>query len=226
MRTAKAQISLRVRTVWSGRSLTAYMYCILLWMTRMIVCACAGWFECAFCACSDQYCISVDVEMCSPSRIKMTVSGAADGGIIYIKGYGSACRQETFSEETQHEFIFESCGINAASTFITPHVTFQCKMSIDHQSITFINTKPTIYSSWNSFVYLDCLLLNWRAPELCQRNHVLLTSPAVQLFWLYHSSWHHPFKPNAKALGNNFDNATVSDVNFHGNDVDMLTSRA
>ena len=36
----------------------------------------------------------------------------------------------------------------------------------------------------------------------------------------------HLFKANAKALGNSFDYTTVDDVNIHGNDVDVPTSRA
>ena len=58
-RTAKAQISLRIRAVWSGPSLSAniiiWYYRIYEWKTkaRMIFCACAGWSKCTFCECSN-----------------------------------------------------------------------------------------------------------------------------------------------------------------------------
>ena len=51
MRTAKAQISLRVRAVWSGPSLSANRfigyYRMFEWRAkaRMTLCACAGWSE-------------------------------------------------------------------------------------------------------------------------------------------------------------------------------------
>ena len=51
MRTAKAQISLRIRAVWSGPLLCAnwiIRYCIMYrWRAkdRMVLCACAGWSE-------------------------------------------------------------------------------------------------------------------------------------------------------------------------------------
>ena len=61
--------------------------------------------------------ISVSWDVCSPSRIIVTVTGAAEGGIIYIKGYGSACRQDTTSAETVHEFEFSTCGIANAVSF-------------------------------------------------------------------------------------------------------------
>ena len=59
MRTAKAQISLRIRAVWSGPSLSAnriighYRMYQLRANARMRLCACVGWiWICAFCACS------------------------------------------------------------------------------------------------------------------------------------------------------------------------------
>ena len=61
MRTAKAQVSLRIRTVWSWPSLSAHRtigyYRIYEWRAkaRMILCACAGWSKCAFCAFSKAF---------------------------------------------------------------------------------------------------------------------------------------------------------------------------
>ena len=57
MRTAKAKISLRIRAVWSGPSLSANRiigdYRMYQWRANawMGLCACAGWIS-AFCACS------------------------------------------------------------------------------------------------------------------------------------------------------------------------------
>ncbi|XP_060602024.1 uncharacterized protein LOC132755223 [Ruditapes philippinarum] len=58
-------------------------------------------------------------DVCSPSRIVVTLTGGIDGGIIYIRGYGSACKQDTLSVETRHEFAFDACGIEKAETYFT-----------------------------------------------------------------------------------------------------------
>ena len=54
----RAQISLRIRAVWSGPPLSAnrimgyYRLCEWRAKARMILFACAEWYECALCACS------------------------------------------------------------------------------------------------------------------------------------------------------------------------------
>ena len=56
MRTAKAQIRLRIRAVWSGPSLSTiriigyYRIYQLRAKPWMSLCTCAGWSDCAFCA--------------------------------------------------------------------------------------------------------------------------------------------------------------------------------
>ncbi|XP_069102665.1 uncharacterized protein [Argopecten irradians] len=55
--------------------------------------------------------------MCSESRLTLTLEGGADGGIIFIQGYGSACRQNTVRNTTVFEFIFSACGIDPYESF-------------------------------------------------------------------------------------------------------------
>ncbi|XP_069102023.1 uncharacterized protein [Argopecten irradians] len=57
------------------------------------------------------------VDSCTSSKLKLTLENAADGGIIYIQGQTSACKQTTSSASTVHEFDFASCGIAWADSF-------------------------------------------------------------------------------------------------------------
>ncbi|XP_069102022.1 uncharacterized protein [Argopecten irradians] len=60
---------------------------------------------------------TLSVDSCTSSKLKITLENAADGGIIYIQGQTSACKQTTSSATTVHEFDFASCGISWADSF-------------------------------------------------------------------------------------------------------------
>ena len=82
VQTAMAQIRLCRRTVWSGPSLSANRiitlgyYRIYKWRAkaRMILCACAEWSECAFCASSKAYFYFMRPVLESVYRINHTYS--------------------------------------------------------------------------------------------------------------------------------------------------------
>ncbi|XP_069102481.1 uncharacterized protein [Argopecten irradians] len=64
-----------------------------------------------------QFAPTLTVNSCTASKLQLTLENAADGGIIYIQGQTSACKQTTSSASTVHEFDFASCGISWASSF-------------------------------------------------------------------------------------------------------------
>ncbi|XP_033725803.1 uncharacterized protein LOC117315629 [Pecten maximus] len=64
-----------------------------------------------------QFTPTLTVDSCTASKLRLTLENAADGGIIYIQGQTSACKQTTSSSSTVHEFDFASCGISWASSF-------------------------------------------------------------------------------------------------------------
>ncbi|XP_060076171.1 uncharacterized protein LOC132555828 [Ylistrum balloti] len=64
-----------------------------------------------------QFSPTLTVNSCTASTLQLTLDNAADGGIIYIQGQTSACKQTTSSASTVHEFDFASCGIAWASSF-------------------------------------------------------------------------------------------------------------
>ncbi|XP_033725957.1 uncharacterized protein LOC117315715 [Pecten maximus] len=64
-----------------------------------------------------QFSPTLTVNSCTASKLQLTLDNAADGGIIYIQGQTSACKQTTSSSSTVHEFDFASCGISWASSF-------------------------------------------------------------------------------------------------------------
>ena len=64
---------------------------------------------------------TVSVDSCTKSKLVLSVTDAAGGGIIYIQGQGAACKQSTFTGTLTHEFDFASCGIqwvNIATSFL------------------------------------------------------------------------------------------------------------
>ncbi|XP_069102636.1 uncharacterized protein [Argopecten irradians] len=56
--------------------------------------------------------------MCTEEKLSLSLEGAAIGGIIYIKGHGSACKQDTTNTTTYFEFIFNACGVDPYVPFI------------------------------------------------------------------------------------------------------------
>ncbi|OWF38694.1 uncharacterized protein LOC110465984 [Mizuhopecten yessoensis] len=64
-----------------------------------------------------QFLPTLTVNSCTASKLQLTLDNAADGGIIYIQGQTSACKQTTNAASTVHEFDFASCGIAWASSF-------------------------------------------------------------------------------------------------------------
>ncbi|XP_060076164.1 uncharacterized protein LOC132555821 [Ylistrum balloti] len=64
-----------------------------------------------------QFSPTLTVNSCTASKLRLTLNNAANGGIIYIQGQTSACKQTTQFAVTVHEFDFASCGITWASSF-------------------------------------------------------------------------------------------------------------
>ncbi|XP_033725073.1 uncharacterized protein LOC117315046 [Pecten maximus] len=60
---------------------------------------------------------TVKVQMCTETRLTLTLEGGANGGIIYIQGHGSACKQNTVTNTTVFEFMFDACGIDPYEAF-------------------------------------------------------------------------------------------------------------
>ncbi|XP_021361489.1 uncharacterized protein LOC110455610 isoform X2 [Mizuhopecten yessoensis] len=59
----------------------------------------------------------VRVISCTRSNLVVKVTGAADDGLIFIKGQGENCKQTTSSGEEFYEFDFASCNIEWEMTF-------------------------------------------------------------------------------------------------------------
>ncbi|XP_052783211.1 uncharacterized protein LOC128219441 [Mya arenaria] len=57
------------------------------------------------------------VDSCTKSKLVLTVTGAEDGGIIYIQGQDAACRQTTSSTSSSHEIDFTSCNLQWEESF-------------------------------------------------------------------------------------------------------------
>ncbi|XP_052217916.1 uncharacterized protein LOC127835517 [Dreissena polymorpha] len=60
---------------------------------------------------------TLTVDSCTNSKLVVTVTDAADNGIIYIQGQDSACRQTTTSGSSQHEILFGSCNLEWEESF-------------------------------------------------------------------------------------------------------------
>ncbi|KAK3095131.1 hypothetical protein FSP39_010654 [Pinctada imbricata] len=61
--------------------------------------------------------LRVTVDSCTKSKLVLTLTDGASGGIIYIQGQGAACKQTTQTGAVTHEFDFTSCGIQWESSF-------------------------------------------------------------------------------------------------------------
>ncbi|OWF53467.1 hypothetical protein KP79_PYT22933 [Mizuhopecten yessoensis] len=55
--------------------------------------------------------------MCTETALSLTLEGAENGGIIYIKGTGATCKQDTVNVTTELEFVFDACGIDPYAAF-------------------------------------------------------------------------------------------------------------
>lgn len=70
----------------------------------------------------------MEFEKCGSNDIQLTLSGAANGGIIYIRGGQAACVHETTNETTFHVFEFDACGID-------PVRDTQCYLKDKHETL-------------------------------------------------------------------------------------------
>ncbi|XP_060603786.1 uncharacterized protein LOC132756671 isoform X2 [Ruditapes philippinarum] len=59
----------------------------------------------------------LEVTSCTRSKLELTLTDGADGGIIYIQGQGAACRQLTTSGVSYYTIDFGSCGIQWEESF-------------------------------------------------------------------------------------------------------------
>ncbi|XP_045177273.2 uncharacterized protein LOC123537539 [Mercenaria mercenaria] len=59
----------------------------------------------------------LEVTSCTKSKLELTLTDGADGGIIYIQGQGTACRQFTTSGVSYYTIDFGSCGIQWEESF-------------------------------------------------------------------------------------------------------------
>ncbi|XP_053383680.1 uncharacterized protein LOC123535911 [Mercenaria mercenaria] len=59
----------------------------------------------------------LEVTSCTKSKLELTLTDGADGGIIYIQGQGTACRQFTTSVVSYYTIDFGSCGIQWEESF-------------------------------------------------------------------------------------------------------------
>ncbi|CAG2243539.1 unnamed protein product [Mytilus edulis] len=61
--------------------------------------------------------VKLTLHECSKSKVTLAVNMAAEGGIIYIQGQGSACLQTTTSTSRHYEFHFDICNITYGTVF-------------------------------------------------------------------------------------------------------------
>ena len=54
---------------------------------------------------------AVTIHECSRVKLTLSVDHAAEGGIIFIQGTGSACLQTTTEVTRNYEFNFNVCNI-------------------------------------------------------------------------------------------------------------------
>ncbi|XP_060595017.1 uncharacterized protein LOC132749310 [Ruditapes philippinarum] len=59
----------------------------------------------------------LDITSCTKSKVNITVHDAVDGGIVYIQGPGTSCRQSTQAGVSKHVFDVHTCAINWRETF-------------------------------------------------------------------------------------------------------------
>lgn len=60
---------------------------------------------------------TLTVDSCTQSLLELTVTDAADGGIIYIQGQDAACRQTTTSVSSTHTISFGACNLQWEESF-------------------------------------------------------------------------------------------------------------
>ncbi|XP_053404965.1 uncharacterized protein LOC123556033 [Mercenaria mercenaria] len=60
---------------------------------------------------------TLTVDSCTKSLLEITLTDAADNGIVYIQGQDSACRQFTTTGTSTHSIDFASCNIQWEETF-------------------------------------------------------------------------------------------------------------
>ncbi|XP_060074757.1 uncharacterized protein LOC132554456 [Ylistrum balloti] len=60
---------------------------------------------------------SVNVEMCTETELTLTLEGAENGGIIYIQGHSTSCKQNTVNVTTEFVFVFGACGVDPYQSF-------------------------------------------------------------------------------------------------------------
>ncbi|XP_076079977.1 uncharacterized protein LOC143050743 [Mytilus galloprovincialis] len=84
------------------------------------------------------YCLTL--HECSKSKVTLEVDKAAEGGIIYIQGQGSACLQTTTSISRHYEFYFEICNITYDTVFRV-----------------IVQKYPTIQTGYDKVIPVTCL---------------------------------------------------------------------
>ncbi|KAL4219721.1 hypothetical protein ACF0H5_020135 [Mactra antiquata] len=60
---------------------------------------------------------TLSVDSCTKSVLEITLTDAADNGIVYIQGQDTACRQFTTSGVSTHSIDFNACNIQWEETF-------------------------------------------------------------------------------------------------------------
>lgn len=70
----------------------------------------------------------IEVNSCSKSNLKLVVYNASDAGTLFVQGESVACREDTSSNVSVHNFDFTACGITWESTIrivIQKHSQYQ-----------------------------------------------------------------------------------------------------
>ncbi|XP_052085096.1 mucin-5AC-like [Mytilus californianus] len=85
--------------------------------------------------------LKMTVHECSKSKVTLEVERAAEGGIIYIQGQGSACLQTTTSTSRHYEFHFDICNITYGTVFRV-----------------IVQKYPTIQTGYDKVIPVTCLV--------------------------------------------------------------------